>query len=103
MNNRTLLSLLLAVIFVGATSCGDDQAKKDAEIQALRMQLMQQQAANNAISSANAVVIYSTQTNTSVVSTTITNVTGSSTSSSTGTFTVTGTVGSTSTGTSGRE
>lgn len=30
---------MLALVFVGATSCGDDQKAKDAEIAALRQQL----------------------------------------------------------------
>jgi len=100
LNNRTLLSLLLVVGFVGTTSCGDDQSKKDAEIMALSQQLAQQRAANAANGVGTPVVIYSTQTNTSVVSSTVTSVTGSTTSYSTGTYTVTGTVGSTRTNTS---
>lgn len=103
MNNRTLLSLLLVVAFVGASSCGDDQSKKDAEIMALRQQLAQQRAANAANGVGTPVVIYSTQTDTSVTSSTTTVVSGSSTSYSTGTYTVTGTVSSTSTGTAGRQ
>jgi hypothetical protein len=39
LKNPSLFLVLLAVIFVGATSCGDDQKAKDAEIAALRQQL----------------------------------------------------------------
>jgi len=100
LNNRTLLTLLLAIGFVGATSCGDDQSKKDAEIMALRQQLAAQQAANAAAGvGVNNVVVYSTQTNTAVVSSTTTSVTGTYSNHSTGTYTITGTVGSTSTST----
>lgn len=111
MNNPTLLLLVLAIVFVGATSCGDDQKAKDAEIAALRQQLALQASGQGR----NTVVINQVTTAmvTSYVQQTLTNVNTSSATSNgvtviytiTGTsgYTNTGSTSSTYTGTAGRE
>lgn len=100
MNNPSLFLVLLAVIFVGATSCGDDQKAKDAEIAALKQQLALQASGQGKTT----VVINQVTTAmvTSYVQQTLTNVTSSTGTTSGGAtvvYTVTSTGGTTSTST----
>lgn len=102
MKSTTPLILLAAVIFVGATSCGDD-SKKDEEIAALKAQL---QAQANGQGRATVVINQVTTAHvTSYVQQTLTNVNSSTTTSNgvTVVYTVTNTGSSTSTGTAPRE
>lgn len=111
MKHPTLFLLLLTVIFVGATSCGDDQKAKDAEIAALRQQLALQASGQGRTT----VVVnqVTTAVVTSFVQQTQTNVTSSTgtTGGTTVVYTVTSTTGggttntgsSTATGTAPRE
>lgn len=105
--NRTLLILVLVVIFVGATSCGDltgsDSKDKDAEIRALRQALANQQAGGQAAT------VYATTTVTALVQITTTSVSSSTATNPSGsTYTITSTTsgtgssGSTSTSTASR-
>jgi hypothetical protein len=97
--NRTLLLVLLAVGFVGATSCGNDNqtAQLQAENAALRAALAQQ-AANGGSAATNVTVV---QVATAVANVTVTSVNASVTTS--GQTTVVYTVTSSSTGTAVRQ
>ena len=99
MKNRTLLVLLLTIVFVGATSCGDDSANHNlaAENAALRAALAQRAAQGP--SSVNVTV---TQIATAVANITVTSASSSTDTSSNG-VTVVYTVTSSSTGTAVRQ
>lgn len=74
--------LILAIVFVGASSCGDQNAGKDADIAAYKAYLANQQGGGSTVTQ----IITATSATTSTV-------TVSGTSTNTGTSTVTATSG----------